>query len=71
MLNKNREVSVYVHWPYCLKKCPYCDFNSHVSKQEIDYKDWALAYKNEINIEQNRLGEKDVSSIFLAEAHLV
>ena len=42
----------------------YCDFNSHVSKQEIDYKDWALAYKNEINIEQNRLGEKDVSSIF-------
>jgi putative oxygen-independent coproporphyrinogen III oxidase len=64
LLNKNKEISVYVHWPYCLKKCPYCDFNSHVSKQEIDYKDWALAYKNEINIEQNRLGKKDVSSIF-------
>ena len=58
MLNKNKEISVYVHWPYCLKKCPYCDFNSHVAKQEIDYKNWELAYKNEINIEQQRLGNK-------------
>jgi len=64
LLNKNKEISVYVHWPYCLKKCPYCDFNSHVAKQEIDYKNWELAYKNEINIEQQRLGKKNVSSIF-------
>jgi len=64
LLNKNKEISVYVHWPFCIKKCPYCDFNSHVSKQEIAYKDWELAYKNEITIEQNRLGKKNVSSIF-------
>lgn len=64
MLDNIKEISVYIHWPYCLKKCPYCDFNSHTSKQEINYKDWESAYKNEINIEQNNLGIKNVRSIF-------
>jgi oxygen-independent coproporphyrinogen-3 oxidase len=27
---------VYVHWPFCLSKCPYCDFNSHVRRSAID-----------------------------------
>ena len=27
---------VYVHWPFCLSKCPYCDFNSHVRHEAID-----------------------------------
>ena len=64
MLDNIKEISVYIHWPYCLKKCPYCDFNSHTSKQEINYKDWESAYINEINIEQNNLGIKNVRSIF-------
>ena len=64
LLNKSKEIAVYVHWPFCAKKCPYCDFNSHVSKQEINYKDWEAAYKNEVNIEQDKLGGKIVRSIF-------
>ena len=27
---------VYIHWPFCLSKCPYCDFNSHVRREPID-----------------------------------
>lgn len=38
---------LYVHWPFCQAKCPYCDFNSHVSAR-IDQKRWAKAFVSEI-----------------------
>lgn len=38
---------LYVHWPFCQSKCPYCDFNSHVAAQ-IDQRRWAEAYIAEI-----------------------
>lgn len=38
---------LYVHWPYCLSKCPYCDFNSHVAAS-IDQAAWADAYEAEL-----------------------
>jgi putative oxygen-independent coproporphyrinogen III oxidase len=38
---------LYVHWPFCQSKCPYCDFNSHVVAQ-IDQARWARAYVSEI-----------------------
>ena len=43
MSNKNKEISIYIHWPYCLKKCPYCDFNSHVASSQINIKEWEKA----------------------------
>ncbi|MDP7235045.1 MAG: coproporphyrinogen III oxidase, partial [Alphaproteobacteria bacterium] len=36
-------LAVYVHWPFCLTKCPYCDFNSHVG-DVIDQVRWREAY---------------------------
>ena len=48
MLPNNKDISVYIHWPYCLKKCPYCDFNSHVSKSKIQINEWKESYKKEI-----------------------
>ncbi|PHQ99102.1 MAG: coproporphyrinogen III oxidase [Marinosulfonomonas sp.] len=54
---------LYIHWPFCQSKCPYCDFNSHVSKS-VDQKQWAKAYCSEIN----RLGAetqgRSLKSIF-------
>ena len=40
-------LALYVHWPFCRAKCPYCDFNSHVAA-EIDYARFAVAYRREL-----------------------
>ena len=64
MLINNKDISVYIHWPYCLKKCPYCDFNSHISKSKIESQEWEKSYKSEINMEQNLLGHRNVKSVF-------
>jgi putative oxygen-independent coproporphyrinogen III oxidase len=56
---------VYVHWPFCLSKCPYCDFNSHVRHAAIDEDRFARAFLREIETTAERTGEREVSSIFL------
>jgi oxygen-independent coproporphyrinogen-3 oxidase len=56
---------VYVHWPFCLSKCPYCDFNSHVRHAAIDEVRFARAFAREIETTAARTPRHDVSSIFL------
>jgi len=55
---------VYVHWPFCLSKCPYCDFNSMVAPQPIDQTRFAAAIEREIAATATRIGSRQVSSIF-------
>lgn len=56
---------VYVHWPFCLSKCPYCDFNSHVRHQPIDEVRFARAFAREIETTAARTPGRTVTSIFL------
>ena len=54
---------LYLHWPYCQAKCPYCDFNSHVARQ-IDQPAWARAYQAEIARAGQLTGGRVLNSIF-------
>jgi putative oxygen-independent coproporphyrinogen III oxidase len=66
MLNMNLKApfAVYVHWPFCLSKCPYCDFNSHVRHGGIDEARFVRAYEAEIAATAERVRGRTVSSIF-------
>ncbi len=55
---------IYVHWPFCLAKCPYCDFNSHVAKTLIDEARFKAAYRREIAHMASLSQPKKVTSIF-------
>ncbi|HZP70111.1 MAG TPA: radical SAM family heme chaperone HemW [Pseudolabrys sp.] len=55
---------VYVHWPFCLSKCPYCDFNSHVRHGGIDETRFLRAYQAEIAATAAQTPDRTVSSIF-------
>lgn len=56
---------VYVHWPFCAAKCPYCDFNSHVRHVPPDQPRFAAAFASEIAAMAARAPGRTVSSIFL------
>jgi putative oxygen-independent coproporphyrinogen III oxidase len=55
---------VYIHWPFCLSKCPYCDFNSHVRHAAIDEARFARAFAAEIATTAARVPRRIVSTIF-------
>lgn len=54
---------LYVHWPFCLAKCPYCDFNSHVA-QGVDQDRWARAFTAEIKRIGSETEGRVLNSIF-------
>jgi putative oxygen-independent coproporphyrinogen III oxidase len=55
---------VYIHWPFCLSKCPYCDFNSHVRHAAVDEPRFARAFAAEIAATAARVPGRTVSTIF-------
>jgi len=55
---------VYVHWPFCLAKCPYCDFNSHVRHGGVDEASFVGAYVSELQHFAALAPGRTVTSIF-------
>ena len=62
--NAEQAFGVYVHWPFCLSKCPYCDFNSHVRHAQIDEARFLRAFETEIAATAARVGTRTVSTVF-------
>ena len=58
-------LSLYVHIPWCIKKCPYCDFNSHESRSAIPENEYIDALILDLTRHAKRVGEREVISIFI------
>ncbi|MCC6006273.1 MAG: coproporphyrinogen III oxidase [Rhodobacteraceae bacterium] len=56
--------ALYLHWPFCAAKCPYCDFNSHV-RSHVDHDRWQRAYLAEIDRAAAETGGRVLGSVFL------
>ena len=56
-------IGLYIHWPFCLSKCPYCDFNSHVV-ESVDHRRWEKALINELRFLSRNQSQKKPKSIF-------
>ena len=62
-MNQNLALGIYIHWPFCEKKCPYCDFNSHV-RDNINHSDWLNAYLNELKYYASKTSGRFITSVF-------
>jgi oxygen-independent coproporphyrinogen-3 oxidase len=62
--NKGDPFGVYIHWPFCAAKCPYCDFNSHVRHKPVDQETYVQAYQHEIAHMAALAPDRHVTSIF-------
>jgi oxygen-independent coproporphyrinogen-3 oxidase len=58
-----KTLSIYIHYPFCESKCPYCDFNSHVSNS-IDHQAYLNAYCQELEFFFKKIGNRKITTIF-------
>ena len=58
-------LSLYIHFPWCLKKCPYCDFNSHEFKQRIPEKEYVAALIQDLENDLPKIWGRRVNNIFI------
>jgi len=56
-------LSIYIHYPFCKSKCPYCDFNSHV-REGVDHESFLRAYERELEFFAAKIPDKKITTIF-------
>ena len=56
---------VYIHWPFCAAKCPYCDFNSHVRMKGVDEPRFVASFTREMETMRQLTGDRKVTSVFI------
>lgn len=56
-------LAIYIHWPFCLSKCPYCDFNSHV-RERVEHEQWKNALLAELAFYAEQMPDHRITSIF-------
>ncbi|WP_455480783.1 radical SAM family heme chaperone HemW [Bartonella sp. B12(2025)] len=61
----NESFGIYIHWPFCAAKCPYCDFNSHVRVHDVDQPRFVTAFEREIETQYHKIGSRHITSIFI------
>jgi oxygen-independent coproporphyrinogen-3 oxidase len=62
---QNIPLSLYIHLPWCVKKCPYCDFNSHALRQELPERDYIDALLNDLIADLPLINTRPIVSIFM------
>lgn len=60
----NCPLALYIHIPWCVRKCPYCDFNSHAQHGELPEADYVKALLSELQNQQNLLADREIVSLF-------
>ncbi|PIJ58046.1 YggW family oxidoreductase [Erwinia sp. OLMDLW33] len=58
-------LSLYIHIPWCVQKCPYCDFNSHALKGEVPHEEYVQHLLNDLDIDLPLTGGREVSTLFI------
>lgn len=62
---RNPPLSLYVHIPWCVQKCPYCDFNSHGLKSSLPEKEYVAHLLDDLALDAKRIGHRQVDTIFI------
>ena len=60
----DKPIALYVHWPWCVRKCPYCDFNSHAIGAGVDEAGYIQALLQDVDAAVELAGRRPVSSVF-------
>jgi coproporphyrinogen III oxidase-like Fe-S oxidoreductase len=71
-VQKKPPLSIYIHLPWCVHKCPYCDFNSHEKNNnsfELDKENYLAAITKHIQLHES--DEREITSIFFGGGHQV
>lgn len=63
-VGKDKPIALYVHWPWCVRKCPYCDFNSHALGGVVDEAGYIAALLKDLDAGIQIAGDRPLSSIF-------